>query len=138
MSREQRRGPAGRGHGHGMRPGEKAKDFKGTIKKLVRYMSIYKIQMLFVLIFAVGGTIFNILGPKILGKATTEIFNGLVSRVSGTGGMDFEKIGRILLLTLGLYGVSAVFSFIQGYIMTGISQKTTYRFRTRRKSTGCL
>ena len=129
MSREQRRGPAGRGHGHGMRPGEKAKDFKGTIKKLVRYMSIYKIQMLFVLIFAVGGTIFNILGPKILGKATTEIFNGLVSRVSGTGGMDFEKIGRILLLTLGLYGVSAVFSFIQGYIMTGISQKTTYRFR---------
>ena len=129
MSREQRRGPAGRGHGHGMRPGEKAKDFKGTIKKLVRYMSIYKIQMLFVLIFAVGGTIFNILGPKILGKATTEIFNGLVSRVSGTGGMDFEKIGRILLLTLGLYGVSAVFSFCQGYIMTGISQKTTYRFR---------
>ncbi len=129
MSREQRRGPAGRGHGHGMRPGETAKDFKGTIKKLVRYMSIYKIQMLFVLIFAVGGTIFNILGPKILGKATTEIFNGLVSRVSGTGGMDFEKIGRILLLTLGLYGVSAVFSFIQGYIMTGISQKTTYRFR---------
>ena len=129
MSREQRRGPMGRGHGHGMGPGEKAKDFKGTIRKLVRYMSVYKIQMLFVLVFAVGGTIFNILGPKILGKATTEIFNGLVSKVSGTGGMDFEKIGRILLLTLGLYGVSAVFSFIQGYIMTGISQKTTYRFR---------
>lgn len=129
MSREQRRGPMGRGHGHGMGPGEKAKDFKGTIRKLVRYMSVYKIQMLFVLIFAVGGTIFNILGPKILGKATTEIFNGLVGKVSGTGGMDFEKIGRILLLTLGLYGVSAVFSFIQGYIMTGISQKTTYRFR---------
>nr|WP_305136772.1 ABC transporter ATP-binding protein [uncultured Schaedlerella sp.] len=129
MSREQRRGPMGRGHGHGMGPGEKAKDFKGTIRKLVRYMSVYKIQMLFVLVFAVGGTIFNILGPKILGKATTEIFNGLVGKVSGTGGMDFEKIGRILLLTLGLYGVSAVFSFIQGYIMTGISQKTTYRFR---------
>ena len=129
MSREQRRGPMGRGHGHGMGPGEKAKDFKGTIRKLIRYMSVYKIQMLFVLVFAVGGTIFNILGPKILGKATTEIFNGLVSKVSGTGGMDFEKIGRILLLTLGLYGVSAVFSFIQGYIMTGISQKTTYRFR---------
>ena len=129
MSREQRRGPMGRGHGHGMGPGEKAKDFKGTIRKLIRYMSVYKIQMLFVLVFAVGGTIFNILGPKILGKATTEIFNGLVSKVSGTGGMDFEKIGRILLLTLGLYGVSAVFSFIQGYIMTGISQNTTYRFR---------
>ena len=84
MSREQRRGPMGRGHGHGMGPGEKAKDFKGTIRKLIRYMSVYKIQMLFVLVFAVGGTIFNILGPKILGKATTEIFNGLVGKVSGT------------------------------------------------------
>lgn len=127
MSREGRRGPMG--HGRGMGPGEKAKDFKGTIKKLVRYMSVYKIQMLFVLIFAIGGTIFNIVGPKILGKATTEIFNGLVNKVSGTGGMDFERIGRILLLTLGLYVVSAVFSFVQGYIMTGISQKTTYHFR---------
>lgn len=121
-----------RGHmggGHGMRPGEKAKDFWGTIRKLIRYMSIFKIQMFFVLIFAVGGTIFNIVGPKILGKATTEIFHGLVSRVSGTGGMDFDKIGRILLFTLSLYVVSAVFSFIQGYLMTGISQKTTYHFR---------
>lgn len=126
MSREGRRPMR---HGRGMGPGEKAKDFKGTIKKLIRYMSVYKIQMLFVLIFAVGGTIFNILGPKILGKATTEIFNGLVNKVSGTGGMDFERIGRILLLTLGLYVVSAVFSFVQGYIMTGISQKTTYHFR---------
>ncbi len=127
MSREGRRGPMG--HGRGMGPGEKAKDFKGTLKKLIRYMSVYKIQMLFVLIFAIGGTIFNILGPKILGKATTEIFNGLVNKVSGTGGMDFERIGMILLLTLGLYVVSAVFSFVQGYIMTGISQKTTYHFR---------
>lgn len=131
MSREGRR-PVGPRHGHGpggMGAGEKAKDFTGTIKKLVGYMSVYKIQMLFVLIFAVGGTIFNIIGPKILGKATTEIFNGLVSKVSGTGGMDFNRIGQILLLTLGLYVVSAIFSFIQGYIMTGISQKTTYRFR---------
>lgn len=129
MSRQGRRGPMGHGHGRGMRPGEKAKDFQGTIKKLIRYMSVYKIQMLFVLIFAVGGTVFNILGPKILGKATTEIFNGLVNKVSGTGGMDFERIGAILLLTLGLYVASAVFSFVQGYIMTGISQKTTYHFR---------
>ncbi|MCI9440015.1 MAG: ABC transporter ATP-binding protein [Ruminococcus sp.] len=130
MSREGRRRPMGRGPGHGgMGTGEKAKDFKGTIKKLVGYMSVYKFQMLFVLIFAVGGTIFNIAGPKILGKATTEIFNGLVQKVSGTGGMDFKRIGQILLWTLGLYVVSAVFSFIQGYIMTGISQKTTYRFR---------
>lgn len=129
MSREGRR-PMGHGPGHGgMRAGEKAKDFKGTIKKLISYMSVFKIQMLFVLIFAVGGTIFNIVGPKILGKATTEIFNGLVNKVSGTGGMDFKRIGQILLWTLSLYVVSAVFSFIQGYIMTGISQKTTYHFR---------
>lgn len=121
-----RRGPMGHG---GMGAGEKAKDFKGTIKKLVRYMSVYKIQMLFVAIFAIGGTIFNIAGPKILGKATTEIFNGLVSKVSGGAGMDFGKIGWILLFTLGLYVASALFSFIQGYIMTGISQKTTYRMR---------
>lgn len=121
-----RRGPMGHG---GMDAGEKAKDFKGTIKKLVRYMSVYKIQMLFVAIFAIGGTIFNIAGPKILGKATTEIFNGLVSKVSGRAGMDFGKIGWILLFTFGLYVASALFSFIQGYIMTGISQKTTYRMR---------
>lgn len=130
MSREGRKRPMGHGPGHGgMGTGEKAKDFKGTIKKLIGYMGVYKIQMFFVLVFAVGGTIFNIVGPKILGKATTEIFNGLVNKVSGTGGMDFKRIGQILLWTLSLYVVSAVFSFIQGYIMTGISQKTTYHFR---------
>ena len=123
-----RRGPMG-GHGHGMGTGEKAKDFKGTMRKLIRYMSAFKLQMLFVAIFAVGGTVFNIVGPKILGKATTEIFNGLVSKVSGGPGMDFEKIARILLFTLGLYVVSAALSFIQGLIMTGVSQKTTYRLR---------
>ena len=118
-------GPMGRG----MQPGEKAKDFKGSLKKLVKYMSVYKVQMLFVAVFAVCGTVFNIVGPKILGKATTEIFNGLVSKVSGGSGMDFGKIGQILLITLGLYVVSALCSFIQGMIMTGISQKTTYRLR---------
>lgn len=112
-----------------MGAGEKAKDFSGTVKKLLRYMGTYKLQLVFVAIFAIGGTIFNIAGPKILGKATTEIFNGLVSKVSGGAGMDFEKIGKILLITLGLYAASAACSFVQGLIMTSISQKTSYHFR---------
>ena len=115
---------------HGRHPGtEKAKDFKGTIRKLIRYMSAFKVHMLFVAVFAVCGTIFNIVGPKILGKATTEIFNGLVSKVSGGSGIDFGRVGQILLLTLGLYLISALCTFIQGIIMTGVSQKTTYRLR---------
>lgn len=118
-----RRGP------QGANSGEKAKDFKGTMKKLVHYMASYKISLLFVVIFAIGGTIFNIVGPKILGKATTEIFNGLVSKISGGSGIDFGRVAGILIALLGLYVVSAVFSFIQGYIMTGISQKMTYRLR---------
>ena len=117
------------GGGRHMMPGEKAKDFKGTMKKLMAYMGRYKIAILFVMLFAVGGTAFNIIGPKILGNATTEIFNGLVSRVSGGDGIDFGKVGRILLSALSLYVVSAALSFIQGYIMTGISQKMTYRLR---------
>ena len=115
-------------HG-GRRPNEKAKDFKGTMKKLIRYMAIYKVQVFFVAVFAICGTIFNIVGPKILGKATTEIFNGLVSKVSGGDGMDFGKIGQILLTVLCLYVISAICSFVQGYLMTGVSQKTTYRLR---------
>ena len=110
-------------------PGEKAKDLKGTIKKLGKYLSVYKVALVFVVIFAIGSTIFNIAGPKILGQATTELFEGLVGKVSGQGGIDFEKIGRILLMLLGLYLCSALFSFIQGYLMTGISQKLTYRMR---------
>ncbi len=122
--------PRGMGGPHGKNmAGEKAKDFKGTIKKLIRYMSAFKVHMFFVAVFAVCGTVFNIVGPKILGKATTEIFNGLVSKVSGGSGMDFGKIGRILLITLGLYLISALCTFIQGIIMTGVSQKTTYRLR---------
>ena len=115
-------------HG-GRRPNEKAKDFKGTMKKLIRYMAIYKVQVFFVAVFAICGTIFNIAGPKILGKATTEIFNGLVSKVSGGDGMNFGKIGQILLTVLCLYVISAICSFVQGYLMTGVSQKTTYRLR---------
>ena len=124
-NRGPRRGPMG----HGRMGGEKAKDFKGTMGKLIKYMSAFKIQMLFVVIFAIGGTVFNIIGPKILGKATTEIFNGLVSKVSGGSGMDFEKIATILLTALALYVTSALCSLVQGFMMTGVSQKTTYRLR---------
>lgn len=120
-----------RGHmgGHGMMPGEKAKDFKGTIKKLGAYLGHYKIALIAVLFFAIGGTTFNIVGPKVLSKATTEIFNGLIGKVSGVGGINFDKIGNILLILLGLYVVSACLSFIQGWIMTGISQKLSFRLR---------
>lgn len=128
MAERKRRGPMGHGP-HGMGAGEKAKDFKGTMKKLLNYIGRYKIAIFFVIIFAIGGTIFNIVGPKILGKATTEIFNGLVSKVSGGSGIDFGKVAKILIGLLCLYVVSALFSFIQGYIMTGISQKMTYRLR---------
>lgn len=119
------------GHGPhgGMGAGEKAKDFKGTIKKLSKYLSAYKIGLIFVLLFAIGSTIFNIVGPKILGKATTEIFTGLVGKVSGGTGINFGKIAEILIFLMCLYVLSAVFSFIQGYVMTGISQKLTYRLR---------
>lgn len=121
-----RRGPM---HGGGKMSGEKAKDFKGTMKKLMGYLGTYKVGICFVGIFAIGSTIFNIVGPKVLGKATTEIFNGLVGKVTGGDGIDFGKIGQILLTLLCLYLVSALFSFIQGYIMTGVSQKLTYRLR---------
>ena len=120
--------PRGRGHGPRM-SNEKAKDFKGTMKKLMAYLSAYKIGIFFVIVFAIGSTIFNIVGPKILGKATTEIFKGLVRKVSGGAGIDFDKIAHIVLTLLCLYLTSAVFSFVQGYIMTGVSQKLTYRLR---------
>lgn len=122
-------GPMGGGPHGGMGAGEKAKDFKGTIRKLMKYLSEYKIGLIFVLLFAIGSTIFNIAGPKILGKATTEIFTGLVGKVSGGSGIDFEKIAHILIFLMCLYVTSAIFSFIQGYIMTGVSQKLTYSLR---------
>ena len=121
--------PRGRmGGRHGMST-EKAKDFKGTMKKLMGYLTQYKIGILLVVIFAIGSTIFNIAGPKILGKATTELFHGLISKVSGGSGIDFDKIAKILIGLMCLYVCSALFSFIQGYIMTGVSQKLTYRMR---------
>ena len=115
--------------GNGMTT-ESAKNFKGTTKKLIKnYLSKYKIGLLIVLIFAIGSTIFTIVGPKILGNATTEIFNGLVNKLYGKGGINFEKIGTILLTLLALYVVSAIFSFIQGFVMTNISQKLSYTLR---------
>ncbi len=117
-------------HGHGgMMPGEKAKDFKGTFAKLIRYMGNYKLALIAVMIFAAGSTVFTIIGPKVLAKATTELFNGMMAKFAGTGGIDFGRIGQILILLLGLYGISALLSFIQGLVMTEVSQKLCYRFR---------
>ena len=125
-------GGMGRGPGgpSGMMPGEKAKDFKGSLKKLARYLSAYKISLFFVLIFAVASTVFMIVGPKILGNATTALFEGVMNLIADNGkGIDFDYIGQILLLLLGLYVIAALFSYIQGYIMTGISMKVTYQLR---------
>lgn len=118
------------GGGHGMHmSGEKAKDFKGTMGKLIKYLSAYKIAILIVMLFAVGSTVFSIAGPKILGNATTEIFNGLVGKISGGKGIDFGKLGEIIMLLLGLYCLSALFSFIMSIVMTGVSQKLTFKLR---------
>lgn len=124
MAGHGRRGPGGPGI-----PAEKAKDFKGTLKKLTAIVKQYSVKIAFVIIFAIGSTIFNIAGPKILGKATTELGKGLGRMVSGTGGIDFERIGEILGFLLALYVVSAIFSFVQGWLMTGISQKVCYNLR---------
>lgn len=124
MAKHGGRGPMGPGV-----PAEKAKDFKGTVKKLMSYVKAFRIQVGFVIIFAIGSTIFNIAGPKILGKATTELGKGLGRMISGSGGIDFHRIGVILGILIGLYAVSAVFSFIQGWMMTGVSQKMCYNLR---------
>ena len=123
------RGPMGGGPHGGHGPAEKAKDVKGTTKKLANRLSKHKIAIIIVMIFAIGSTIFSIVGPKILGNATTEIYTGLMNKINGTGGIDFAKIGKIILFALGLYAVSALFSMIQSYIMAGVAQKTTYKIR---------
>ena len=122
-----RRGPGG--PGRGMMPAEKAKDFKGSIGKLIKYIGTYKIAIIFVMVMAAASTVFSVIGPKILGKATTGLSEGLMRKIAGTGGIDFGYIGKILLIVLGLYACSAIFNFIQGWIMTGISQKICYRMR---------
>jgi ATP-binding cassette subfamily B multidrug efflux pump len=123
--RPQRRGPMGRG----MQPGEKPKDLKKSVKKLMQYIAKYKIGIFIVMLFAAFSTIFNVAGPKILGKATTALSEGLMKKIQGTGSIDFHKIGLILLIVLALYLASALFSFVQGWIMTGITQKVCYRLR---------
>ena len=123
------RGPMGGGPHGGHDPAEKAKDVKGTTKKLANRLSEHKIAIIIVMIFAIGSTIFSIVGPKILGNATTEIYTGLMNKINGTGGIDFAKIGKIILFALGLYAVSALFSMIQSYIMAGVAQKATYKIR---------
>jgi len=119
--------------GHGpmaMMKGDKARDFKGTMKKLVAYLGSYRTLILVVMVFAVASTIFNIIGPKILGNATTKLFEGVMDQIAGSGaGIDFEYIGRIILITLALYLGSSLFGYIQGWIMSGISMDITYRFR---------
>ena len=122
--------PGPMGGPRGAQTTERAKDFKQTTKKLIRsYLAKYKIPLIIVMIFAIGSTIFTIVGPKILGNATTEIFNGLISKLSGGSGIDFGKIGTIALTLLGLYVTSAIFSFVQGFLMTNVAQKITYRIR---------
>jgi len=108
---------------------EKAKDFKGTTKKLIKYMSEYKLSLIIIFIFAILSTVFTIVGPKILGNAITELSNGFIGKLTNTGGINFSKIGTMLLGLLILYIISAIFTYIQGFIMTGISQKTTYKLR---------
>ena len=112
-----------------MMGGEKAKDFKGTIGKLFRYIGKYKAAVVVVAIFAIGSTVFNVVCPKVLGKATTALSEGIMNKITGNGGIDFTYIGKILLFCLGLYVLSVAFSFVQGFIMTGITQKVCYRMR---------
>lgn len=129
MSEERRPKMHGPGGGPGMRGGEKAKDFGSAMKRLINYMNKYKFRILIMLIFAVASTIFSIVGPKILGKATTELFNGLVAKIQGTGSINFTKIGQILIGLLCIYIVSALFSFIQGFVMSGIANDVSYSLR---------
>ena len=121
-----RRGPMG---GRGMAPGEKPKDLKGAIGKLASYIRHFKFAIVIVAVFAACSTVFSVIGPKILGKATTALSEGLMAKIRGTGGIDFTYIGKILLFVLGLYLLSALFSFVQGWIMTGVTQKICYQLR---------
>lgn len=132
MGGRSRGGPGGHMGGGGpmaMMPGEKARDFRGTMKKLIQYLRVYRISILLVLFIAILSTVFTIVGPKILGQATTKLFEGVMAVLAGTGSIDFDFIGGIILTVLALYLISAGFSYIQGWIMSGISMKVTYQFR---------
>ena len=110
-------------------PGEKAKNFRGTIGKLMKYIGSYRIGIIAVLIFAIGSTLFNIVGPKILSRAITVLYEGVMNQLSGAGAIDFQRIGQILLFLLGIYVLSAALNFVQGWVMTGITQKLCFRMR---------
>jgi ATP-binding cassette subfamily B protein len=129
----QQPGPMGFGRGpggpHGMMGGEKARDFKGTMARLVEFLSAYRVQIIIVMVFALASTIFTILGPKILGRATTKLFEGVLSQIAGTGGIDFDFIGRIIVTLIILYLVSTLFTYAQGWIMADVSMQITYQFR---------
>ncbi len=129
-SSQQQRGPMGGPPGAHMMGGPvvKARDFKGTMRKLIEYLGAYRLQIVIVLIFAIASTAANIVGPKILGNATTKLFEGVMAELSGSGSIDFDYIGRIVLITVGLYLVSAFFAYIQGWIMANVSTNIAYRF----------
>lgn len=127
-TQSRRRGPMGRG---GMMPGEKAGDFKGSILKLLAFMGKFKFALGAVFAFAIASTVFNIVGPKVLSTATTELFEGVTAKIAGTGGIHFDVVGTILLTTLALYAFSALCSFVQGWLMTHVTQKTCYLLRQR-------
>lgn len=126
--------PVRRGHGHhgrNMMPGEKARDFKGTMRKLFAFMARFKGRLFVVFVFAIGSTLFNIIGPKVLSEATTALFDGATAKIAGTGSIDFTLIGSVLLTALALYALSGACSFVQGWLMSYISQKTCYDLRER-------
>lgn len=129
MSHNRRRPPAGGPHGGGFVGAEKPKNFRKSLKDILNYMGKYKIAVFVVIIFAAAATVFQVAGPKIMGHATTELAEGLMRKIQGTGSIDFDKIGKILLFTLGLYLFSALCNFIQGWIMTDVSQKVVYNLR---------
>jgi ATP-binding cassette subfamily B multidrug efflux pump len=132
-NKKETRPPQRQGGGHmgpgSMAAGEKARDFKGTMKKLIKYLSVYKLSIIIVLIFAIASSIFTIIGPKVLGKVTTKLFEGSLAKIAGTGGIDFDYIGRIIIILLVLYVISALFSYIQGFIMADVSMKVSYKLR---------
>ncbi|NCC69809.1 MAG: ABC transporter ATP-binding protein, partial [Clostridia bacterium] len=125
-------GPMGRGPGMmhgGMVPGAKAKDFRGSITKLLGYLGKHKLTIIFVCILAIVSTVFTILGPKILGQATDELFAGVMGKIAGTGSVDFDKVGGILLWLVGLYVVGAIFSYLQGFVMSSVPATVTFKLR---------
>ena len=135
-SAPRRRGPMG-GHGHGpgaMIPTEKPKDLKGTLLKMIRFMGKFKFALVVVFVFALGSTVFNIIGPKVLSTATTELFDGIAAKIAHTGGIDFDKVAGILIATLCLYGFSALCSWVQGWVMSYVSQRTSYLMRQQIES----